>query len=394
MGKGARMGLWGLGLLGGLSAVGLGLDGAGVAVRVAVRNPIALARPAESVTIPADEVRAALGLDDLRRVTVRDGAGGQELLAQVIDDNDDGRADALLVQVDLAAGETRALTVGAGKPRVLTVRDFRAYGRFVRERRDDFAWENDRVAHRMYGAALETWVREPLTSSGIDVWVKRTPRLVVNEWYMVDDYHRDTGEGADLYSVGRTRGCGGNGIWAGGRLLPSANFRDSRVLANGPLRVSFELTYAPWDANGLTVSEVKRITLDAGHQLNRIESRYTVHAAPRELQHAAGIRKNPASSVSTNAERGILRTWEPLKDGAGSLGCAVILAPAQVVEFTEADGNALIVGRVPDGRVTYLAGSAWDRAGHLPTVDAWDRYLAEWSQRFTNPVEVRVAAQP
>ena len=133
MGKGARMGLWGLGLLGGLSAVGLGLDGAGVAVRVAVRNPIALARPAESVTIPADAVRAALGLDDLRRVTVRDGAGGQELLAQVIDDNDDGRADALLVQVDLAAGETRALTVGASEPRVLTVRDFRAYGRFVRE---------------------------------------------------------------------------------------------------------------------------------------------------------------------------------------------------------------------------------------------------------------------
>jgi len=77
----------------------------------------------------------------------------------------------------------------------------------VRERRDDFAWENDRVAHRMYGAALETWVQEPLTSSGVDVWVKRTPRLVINDWYLVDDYHRDTGEGADLYSVGRTRGA-------------------------------------------------------------------------------------------------------------------------------------------------------------------------------------------
>ena len=54
----------------------------------------------------------------------------------------------------------------------------------------------------MYGAALETWKQEPLTSSGLDVWVKRTPRLVINDWYMVDDYHRDTGEGADLYSAG------------------------------------------------------------------------------------------------------------------------------------------------------------------------------------------------
>ena len=88
----------------------------------------------------------------------------------------------------------------------------------MRERRDDFAWENDLVAHRMYGAALETWAQEPLTSSGLDVWVKRTPRLVINDWYMVDDYHRDTGEGADLYSAGRTRGCGGSGLLAGGKL--------------------------------------------------------------------------------------------------------------------------------------------------------------------------------
>jgi hypothetical protein len=60
------------------------------------------------------------------------------------------------------------LTVG---DRVVYKRDdFKAYGRFVRERRDDFAWENDRVAHRMYGAALETWAQEPLTSSAVDAW--------------------------------------------------------------------------------------------------------------------------------------------------------------------------------------------------------------------------------
>jgi hypothetical protein len=386
--RAVRAGLWGAALAAVVGLAGSGPEGAGTGAGVSVRNPTTVARPGESVVLPADAVRRALGVDDLRRVRVRDTAAGQDLIAQVLDDNDDGQADGLLVQVDLGAGETRALALTSGDPRVLTARDFRAYGRFVRERRDDFAWENDRVAHRMYGAALETWVREPLTSSGIDAWVKRTPRLVVNEWYMVDDYHRDTGEGADLYSVGRTRGCGGNGIWAGGRLLPSANFRDSRVLANGPLRVSFELTYAPWDANGLTVSEVKRITLDAGHQLNRIESRFTVHAAPREVQHAAGIRTNPGSSVATSAERGVLRTWEPLKDGAGSLGCAVVVDPAQVVEFTEADGNALVVGRVTGGRATYLAGSAWDRAGHIPTVEAWDRYLAEWAQRFARAVEV------
>ena len=88
----------------------------------------------------------------------------------------------------------------------------------MRERRDDFAWENDRIAHRMYGKALETWAQEPLTSSAVDVWFKRTRRLVINDWYMVDDYHRDHGEGADMYSAGKSRGCGGNGIWDAGKL--------------------------------------------------------------------------------------------------------------------------------------------------------------------------------
>jgi len=42
----------------------------------------------------------------------------------------------------------------------------------------------------------------------------------------------------------------------------------------------FELSYEPWDANGLRISEVKRITLDAGQQFNRFESSYTIYAVP------------------------------------------------------------------------------------------------------------------
>src|SRR5262249_36323603 len=149
---------------------------------------------------------------------------------------------------------------------------------------------------------LETWEREPLTSSAVDVWVKKTPRLIVNDWYMVDDYHRDHGEGADFYSAGASRGCGGSGLWKDGRLFVSKNFRGSRVLANGPLRLIFELTYLPWEAGGVSVSEKKRITLDAGAHLNRFESVYTVEGGPATNgavvpSWAAGIKKATGSVV-------------------------------------------------------------------------------------------------
>ncbi len=357
-------------------------------VEVKVRNPIDLARPGESIVLAAADLKRALGVGDLRTVHVAD-ASGKELIAQAIDMNDDGTFDQLLFQADFAARGEQTFTLTAGARQVYTRDQFRAYGRFVRERRDDFAWENDRVAHRMYGAALETWAQEPLTSSAVDVWVKRTRKLIVNDWYMVDDYHSDHGEGADLYSAGKSRGCGGSGIWEGGKLYTSANFRGSRVLANGPLRVLFELTYDPWDVNGKKISETKRITLDAGQNLNRFESLYTSDSLPAE--HAVGIKKQPGSVVFKSAADGILRTWEPIKN-AGNMGCAVIVDQPPASGFAEADTDYLVVQKVAAGApAVYYAGSGWDKSGDFASKADWDRYVDEAARRLRAPVQIAIA---
>src|SRR5262249_29296592 len=205
------------------------------------------------------------------------------------------------------------------------------YGRFVRERFDDFAWENDRIAHRMYGAALETWQKEPLTSSAVDVWLKRTRRLVVNDWYMVDDYHHDHGEGGDFYSAGKSRGCGGSGLWRDGHLVVSKNFRESKVLAAGPIRLVFELRYPD-------LRETKRVTLDAGQNFGHFQSSY-------DSAYAAGIKKN--KDANFRMEKGWIRTWEPVVGSEGHFGCAIVLDPAKITDVTEADGNYIVVAKPP-----------------------------------------------
>ena len=350
---------------------------------VTVTETAGIVRPAETVVLTAAQLKDALAVDDLRTIHVKDEKISTDLLTQAIDTNDDGTFDELLFQADLAANETRRFTLSVGERRIARRDEYRAYGRFVRERRDDFAWENDLVAHRMYGAALETWAQEPLTSSGLDVWVKRTPRLVINDWYMVDDYHRDTGEGADLYSVGKTRGCGGSGLWLDGKLHVANNFRNTRVLANGPLRVMFELLYEPYAAGSAMVREKRVISLDAGHRFNRIEVTY--QDAPAGAANAAGIRNNPGSSSRAVAEAGTLRSWEPLK-GGGNLGCAVIVPSLK--DTREADGNYLAIAAA--GSNVYYAGSAWDRGGDITTTAEWDAHLAREAARIRTPVEVRV----
>lgn len=357
-------------------------------VVVTVRNPINLARPSETVSLPAAKLQSALSVQDIRRIHVRDSRSGQDLLTQAVDDNGYGTYDELIFQADFAPNQTRTFDLVVGDRRIPSAQDFKAYGRFVREREDDFAWENDRIADRMYGKALETWPQEPLTSSAVDVWVKRVPRLVINDWYMMDDYHRDHGEGGDFYSAGSTRGCGGNGIWAGGQLYASKNFINTQVLANGPIRLIFELTYPAWNVNGATISEVKRVMLDAGQNFNHFESHYKIEGGSGDLRDAIGIRKGKNAASATSSETGVLRTWETLPDDHGQLGCAVIVDPANLTGFTEDARNFLATTKIPqNGVVAYYAGFGWSQSG-FPTQQDWEHYVANYAQRVKAPLEV------
>ncbi|HVE70095.1 MAG TPA: DUF4861 family protein [Thermoanaerobaculia bacterium] len=333
---------------------------------VTVHNELPFARQSETVELTAAQLES-LGTD-LMKVHVFEKGSNREVVAQSIDGT-------LLFQTDIPSRGSRAYELRLGEKRTYKREDFRVYGRFNRERFDDFAWENDRVAHRMYGPALETWQKEPLTSSTVDVWLKRTRRLVLNDWYMADDYHRDNGEGADFYSAGKSRGCGGSGLWRDGKLVTSKNFRESRVIANGPIRLIFELHYPDF-------KETKRITLDAGQNFNRFESRYEDPITTW----AAGIKKVPAAQW--RVERGVIRNWEPVAQNAGEFGCAVIVDPASVVETVEAEGNQLIVARTP---AAYWVGSAWNRSGDFVEAADFDRLIDQWIQRIRSPLRLEIS---
>ncbi|HEY4425346.1 MAG TPA: DUF4861 family protein [Pyrinomonadaceae bacterium] len=354
-------------------------------------NKLKTARASETIELTA-ETLAPLGEKDLMKIHVRDGAG-KEVLAQAVDtDYDDyHKPDTLIFQADFGPNETKIFTLTTGAKREYSKEDFRAYGRFVRERFDDFAWENDRIAHRTYGKALITWKGEPLTSSSIDIWSKRTSKLVINDWYMVDNYHADHGEGLDAYSAGPTRGCGGSGIWSNGQLYIPTNFVDSRVLTNGPIRVMFELVYEPFDVNGVKVSQVLRVSLDAGSQLDRFQVSSQAAAGSEALALAIGLKKAKEAQKEFNQARGWLTIWEPVEKNLGMQGLAVVVDPSTVDKLAEDKLNNLVVLKPGVATpITYWAGFAWDRAGQITTAEGWKTYVDQFAERLRSPIEVRV----
>lgn len=354
-------------------------------------NKLQLARPSQTIELTAKQLEP-LGAKELNTIHVKD-AGGKELLCQAVDTDFDAyhKADFVIFQADFAPGETKTFLVTTGAKQVYTKDQFKAHGRFVRERFDDFAWENDRIAHRTYGKGLETWAGEPLTSSTMDIWSKRTPRMVVDEWYMVDNYHADTGDGADFYSAGPSRGCGGNGLWAADKLWTSKNFVTSRVLANGPIRVLFELEYEAFDVNGAKVSEVKRISLDAGSQLDRFQSLYKPEQAG-PLTGGIGIKKSGGAEKAFDAATGALTVWEKMAKNGGMQGIAAVVNPKSLEKEAEDKLNYLLLAKCgADNAVTYWAGFCWDRAGQITSAEAWKKYVTEFAQGLASPIEISVA---
>jgi rhamnogalacturonyl hydrolase YesR len=255
-----------------------------------------------------------------------------------------------------------------------------AYGAFLPQRMDDFAWENERIAFRVYGPALE---RTGEISSGIDVWVKRTRLPVIEKWYYRADYHKDHGEGLDMYKVGPSRGCGGTGIWRDGKLYVANNFLTWHLYECGPKRVTFELTYAPFDAGGIQVRETKRISLETGSNLNRIETLmdwdWTV---TNRLSLAVGIvQRQGGGSLELGKSNNWMAYWEPEQGKNGTIGCGVVLkSSAKLVQTNE---QALLVTDIRRGiPVVYYAGAGWTRSGDFPDKAAWVKYVSEFAEKF------------
>jgi hypothetical protein len=356
--------------------------GAGQGLRYVVQNPLAAERGDELIALAWSEVTTSLGAVAPEGVVVRE-VGGVELAAQAVDANDDDSWDELVVRVSLGASESKTIEVVAGTPAAV---EPMVHARFVPERLDDFAWENDRTIQRLYGPALQNAEGET-SGSGVDVWVKNTPALVMDAWYAADDYHVDHGEGLDAYSVGTTRGAGGLGIWKDGTLYASQDFVTWKVLANGPLRAIFELTYAAWDAGGTSVTEVKRVTLDAGSQLSRMDSTLTF-AGGATVNAAAGLALG-TGSATLGADQSWATVWQALAGEDGAMGVAVVATSAVTLE--QASSHVLASAPVASGAAfSYYAGGGWSKGGYADAV-AWAAHVEGFAARVKSPLLVSAA---
>lgn len=349
---------------------------------VTIKNNSALDRKETLVTIKWATITNAYPQIDTTNFIVINGVTKKQIAYQ-LEHKGITAIQNLLVQVDLKAKSTLTLLIQKGKPEPFTAK---TYARYVPERLDDFAWENDKIAFRAYGKALEKTEGD---AYGYDVWVKRTDKMILNDRYKRNEYHIDHGDGLDYYHVGYTLGAGNMAPFVNDTIRYSANYHQWKMLDNGPLRSTFQLTFDTWNAGGIKVKASKIISIDAGSQLNRIENNYTFDGN-KPLPVVVGIiRREKPGVISLNEQQAVMGYWEPTeKEGTTGVG-SILTTPVTTmwVNKTQILAKTTVNNNEP---IVYYSGAAWDKAGKITNSKQWFDYLNHFYQELQNPLIVIV----
>lgn len=382
-------------------------------VKIRVSNDETIQRQ-EVVEVDAAQVYKQLGIRQGEPFIVKN-ALGQEVGYQL---TYDGR---LLLDAAVRPCGTAEFFAEPGRPQPAKVF---VTGRQYPERVDDIAWENDRTAYRLYGPALQ---RSGERAFGIDVWLKNTPDLEVEGRYKTElsnhsqiqalraagkkdeafevekatTYHFDHGYGLDCYKVGPTLGCGAPALMDGKNLLLPYCYESYKILDNGPLRFTVELTYPAVEVKkDKAVVEHRILSLDKGSNFNKMTVWYDGLKKSRDL--AAGVVIHAEDTESVVLGKNYVQYADPTDNPAAQnfqiyVAC---LFPEGNVETKKlldkkpAPGTVgHAVGILKDyrsgQRFTYYFGSAWSK-NDVRTQREWQLRIDEFLDALAQPLQVTV----
>jgi hypothetical protein len=365
---------------------------------ITVSNPLTIDRAFETIELSKKAI-CLKDSDDIQKYALKELGTNEIIESQFVDENGDGSFDVLLFQPKIPASSNKKFELILADNTQKKESIVSCYSRFVPERTDDYAWENNRVAFRTYGPVAQKMIEDKIKggtlSSGMDAWLKRVDYPIINKWYEkatsgTGSYHEDTGEGLDNFHVGASRGIGGITVKVDSTFYVSKNFTTWKTITTGPIRTSFILTYADWDAKGNKITETKKISLDYGSNLSKFEVTIT---GTKTI--SAGITlHDKKGKIGTNLKNGWISHWEPLQDS--ELGTGIVTPKNTMIGFenyitSKADlSNLFGILKVKNNKVIYYAGFGWKKAGLYTNKEDWEKYLNEFSLKLNNPLKVKI----
>lgn len=351
--------------------------------KITVTNPSDIDRENEIVEFCLCSISKKLNMQEGDNIVIKD-ANNKQVPYQLLADG-----KTIIFPASVTANDSAVFSVMIGKPDSVATK---TNARQVPERKDDFAWENDRIAFRMYGPALAN--ENP--SNGVDIWLKRTDELVMDKFYKEElengkSYHVDHGQGLDCYKVGHALGAGGIAPYSDSTLWVGSHYNSFEVIDNGPLRSSFKLYYDSLKVDNNSIKATLTVSIDAGAQLNKASIIYEGENID-DIDVAPGIFLHDSTdNININKEKGYIAYAENAISDAGIPSGRNYIAAIVPSLFNEAkiqDKHLLAISDYTKARpFVYYFGGGWSKWG-FDTDNDWFDYVEKLSDKISQPLRV------
>ena len=372
---------------------------------IVVSNPTSTPRT-ELISLCMSEVKAKLGNATPKKgeAYIVKNKRGQQIGSQITHDG------LLLIDASVRPHGSATYYVSIGKPYQQKVY---ATGALYKIRKDDIAWENDRCAYRIYGPALQ---KTGERSFGTDIWVKNTPDTVVYERYVKDmignrknddeteiltSFHLDHGNGLDPYRVGATLGLGAPSLMVGKNQVLPYCYKNYKILDNGPLRFTVELTYNPSTIGDMkNVVEHRIISLDKGSNFNKMTVWYDGLTTPTDF--ATGFPIHEEDTETKTFAKDYVSYADPTDniEVNNSQVFVGVLFPEGIdhtyyqlfdKKHDGATGHALGLkrGLKNQEKYSYYFGAAWSKYD-VRSYAEWQIRIKDYLDALKNPLQVEV----
>ncbi len=362
-------------------------------LKLTIENPSSVDRQEELVAVPLSEVQLQMPLSKNESYLVLNEQNNRIVSQQTFDGY-------LIFKSTLKAKENKTFTI---KSTSKVFEDtLEVSGRHFPERYGDFAWENSKLGFRLYGKELK---QIQAGTSGIDLWYKRTNRLILEEWYEKDiakeaSYHIDHGEGCDPYPVGQTLGGGTMAIVDDNKLYLNENFESFEILDQGALRITFKVHYPNQQIGNHTIKETRTISLDANCQLTKVIQEFKSDST---LTVGAGFAKRAnGDSILWQKSDDYFVYQEPMDSINGQIFLGILypqgIEDVQIIDNTTILNTKKVVSELPNivgiqnlpenGIITYYTGFGWNKSG-FQDVLSFQLYMKAFSESIAQPFNIK-----
>lgn len=327
----------------------------GQGATIQLKNSLDIERPDELVKIPRALFNPFYTEKNSGRLPVLYLPENEALPIQFTDVDGDGNWDELLSVITFQPKEEKEINlkfkdssqlpefepktdvyfgVGSSKKNVKEVQKYTRSGD-PRKMRDSLffqmegpAWENDKVAFRIYF--------DP--RNGIDIFGKTTDTLSLSKVGLKGNYHKQESWGMDILKVGNSLGAGSIAISTGDSLLrvTGKNSAIFKTLEEGPIKASFEIKYPQEDFDGNKIAVTHKINIYQGQYF--YESEVLFDGLSEHMNLATGIvdlKPNTLNS-SQKGDYFILSSYGKQSENDDDLGMAIITKQDALITHGEA----------------------------------------------------------